>query len=270
MSNIKKYKVGEIRGILEKIYNDPEIRKSVVPMFHSEPGLGKTAVIEQFMRDKGVYKPPFVLSQRMPFEVSGMAMVDKERNKMKYYNFDSLLELKDGDILFIDETYNANPNTLNAFLTFLESRIMISGQKLPDIMIVAATNRSTSPLTSQIKRRFLQYDIIFDNTSWEEYMFNKYNMPKRISSTLSVKIRDEKYKEYNYNTPADLDKATSMIIKDIPTPYDNQIKPVLELLVDNSLNEDVVNNKGEVIVAKNEKISWLKLIKMFKNEVTKE
>ena len=34
-----------------------------------------------------------------PFEISGIAMPDKESKKMTYYNFDKLENLKDGDIL---------------------------------------------------------------------------------------------------------------------------------------------------------------------------
>ena len=34
-----------------------------------------------------------------PFEISGIAMPDKDLKKMIYYNFDKLENLKDGDIL---------------------------------------------------------------------------------------------------------------------------------------------------------------------------
>ena len=78
--NVQKYKVGEIYGILEAIYNDLETRNTVVPLFMSNPGLGKNFIIEQFMKDKSRYIPPLVLSQRMPFEISGISLVDKERS----------------------------------------------------------------------------------------------------------------------------------------------------------------------------------------------
>ena len=58
MSNIKKYRVGEIKDILESIYNDTEIRSTVVPLFMSNSGMGKTYIIEEFMKEKGVYRPP--------------------------------------------------------------------------------------------------------------------------------------------------------------------------------------------------------------------
>ncbi|MCK9429285.1 MAG: AAA family ATPase [Candidatus Omnitrophica bacterium] len=263
MSHIKKYKVGEIKGILEGIYNDPVIRRTTVPLFMSNTGLGKTYVIQEFMEEKGVYKPPFVLSQRMPFEVSGMALVDKEKDIMKYYDFDFLLELKDGDILFIDETYNANPLTLSAFLTFLESRIMISGKKLPDIMIVAAANPQGKPvLTPQIHRRFLQYDIVFDDASWKNFLSKKFFMPKEVSSKLCNLIKNEDFTGYNYDTSADLDKAIEMIIKGIPTPYDDII-PMLNTLIQNPIKGRVKLNKNKYL-EENENISWLELIKLKK------
>lgn len=271
--NIKKYKVGEIYGILEDIYNDLETRNTTVPLFMSNPGLGKTHIIEQFMIDKGRYRPPLVLSQRMPFEISGISLVDKEKDIMRYYDFDFLLDLVDGDILFIDETYNANPLTLSAFLTFLESRIMISGRKLPNIMIVAAANPQGMPvLTPQIRRRFLQYDIIFDDESFCKYMFKKYQLPygkeNPICDKLCNLIKHETFDGYNYNTPADLDKAVGMIIKGIKTPYSKEIKPILETIIHNKLG-NVVDDSGNIILEENEVIKWLEFKQMTNEKIRK-
>lgn len=256
------YKVGEIYGILEKIYNDPISRRTTVPLFMSDSGLGKTYIIEKFMKDKGVYKPPFVLSQRMPFEVSGMANIDKIAEKMKYYDFDFLLELKDGDILFIDETFAANPLTLSAFLTFLESRIMISGKELPDIMIVAAANPQGMPvLTSQIRRRFLQYDIVFDKESWGSHMLDKYSLPPSIVNKLTTLIKKEDFKGCNYATPADFDKAIGMIIRGNITPYEKVLTPILETFVTNTSKKPLVLSKERTLEV-GEKMSWLEMIRI--------
>jgi hypothetical protein len=230
----------------------------------SSPGMAKTYIITEFMKEKGRYKPPFVLSQRMPFEVSGMGIPNHNIGKMQYYDFDFLLELKDGDILFIDETFNANPLTLSAFLTFLESRIMISGKKLPDIMIVAAANPQGMPvLTPQIRRRFLQYDIIFDAQSWKDYLFNKYYIPGNVASILCslVNNQDTSFPGYNYNTPADLDKAIYMVAKNVPTPYDNVVKPILDTLISNPLEGEIILPDGTKI-EENEQFACLKLIKL--------
>lgn len=265
MGHTKKYKVGEIKQILEDIYSDLEIRNTVVPLFMSNSGMGKTYIIEEFMKEKGVYRPPLVLSQRMPYEVSGMSLVDKEKDVMKYYDFDFLLELKDGDILFIDETYNANPLTLSAFLTFLESRIMISGRKLPNIMIIAAANPQGMPvLTPQVRRRFLQYDLEFDAKSWKDFMFKKHMLPNIISQKLCNLITTEDFTGYNYSTPADIDKAVGMIIKGIATPYEPIVKPILETLIENKTGKTVTLGDGKEI-APNEQMSWLQLIRLKSN-----
>lgn len=285
--NKQTYKVGEIKGILEGIYNDPITRRTVVPLFMSNSGMGKTFIIEEWMREKDRYRPPLVLSQRMHYEISGMSLVDKEKEIMKYYDFDSLLSLKDGDILFIDETYNASPIVLNAFLTFLESRIMISGRKLPDIMIVAAANPQGMPvLTPQIKRRFLQYDIIFDEQSYIDYMWKKYMLPKEIVEKLCQLIKKEDFLGYNYDTPADLDKVTGMIINGIKTPYDKSVKPILQSVVNinRHSNMDPISDrplvpeelvswlKGVQEVVKNNGVSWLEIVKQInkQNEVIEE
>jgi len=264
MSNKSTFKVGQIKGILEGIYNNPTLRRTVVPLFMSNAGMGKTHIIEEFMREKGVWRPPFVLSQRMPFEVSGMALVDRELDKMKYYDFDFLLDLKDGDILFIDEVYNANPTTLNAFLTFLESRIMISGKKLPDIMIVGAGNpQGQGTLTPQIKRRFLQYDLEFDTNSWKDYMFKKYGLVKSISSKLCTLIQGEDYTGYNFNSPADIDKAVEMVINNIDTPYTIIVEPILNTIIKNPLGKSIKITEDRTLEAE-EQISWLELIRLNK------
>ncbi len=250
-----------IKETLTKIYADKELRRKIVPLFMSKPGYGKTNIIEDFMREHKVWKPPFVLSQRMPFEVSGMALVDRKIDKMRYYNFDFIEELKDGDILFIDEVTNSNPVTLNAFLTFLESRVTISGKPLPDIMIVGAGNyEGMTPLTPQIKERFVWYDVNFNYKMWDEYMWNKYAMPSEITKSLSLLITREDYTGYNFCTPRSIDKAVEMILKDVPTPYTNRLHASLNTLVKNILRKEVKLGDDRVLLP-NELISWTKLIK---------
>lgn len=265
MSNIKKYKTGEITQILEGIYNDPIARKTIVPLFISDPGRGKTHVIRDFMNSKGVFKPPFILSQRMPFEVSGMALVDREKEFMKYYDFDFFNNLKDDDILFCDETFNANPTTLSAFLTFLEDRIMISGKKLPNIMIIAAANPQGKPvITPQINRRFVIYDIVFDAPYWKKFMLEKYKMPEIVSSKLCNLIQNEKFTSYNYCTEADFDKAVHMIINKIATPYEDELLPILNTLIENKLKEPVKLSEDKTLEV-GESISWLDMIRLNKS-----
>lgn len=259
-----------IRRTLEKLYSDPEARRTVVPMFIGSPGLGKTQIIQQFARDKKVYLDIMKLSEVAPYEITGMAMRSKKGDRMVYLESERLLKLKDGDILFLDEVPNAQLATLNAGLSLLESRVLISGRKLPNIMIVAAGNyNGMTPMTPQIKERFMWYDVKFSPTYWKEYMYNKYQMPDKISTLLCELIRNDKLEGYNFHTPRSVDKAVHLIIKDIENPYDKTVKPLLETLVQN--DEGDVYEEGKGALAKGECMSYLKIIRTIQqNEIITE
>jgi len=178
-----------IKEVLNKVYNNPELRKSIVPLFIGNPGLGKTVMIEQFAKENGANLVELITSQMSPFEISGIAMPDKDTKKMTYYNFDKLEDLKDGDILFFDELLNGNPVVLNACLTILEQRRFISGKPLPNIMIVAAANpQGMVPLTPQIKERFVWYDVKFDKKMWVDYMIESKRITRKIGNKLATVI----------------------------------------------------------------------------------
>lgn len=255
----------KIYEVLEGVYTNDSLRRTIVPLFVGNPGIGKTVIIEQFAKDKGVKHVELITSQMSPFEISGIAFPDKDSKKMEYYNFDKLENLQDGDILFFDELLNGNPVVLNACLTILEQRRFISGKPLPNIMIVAAANpQGMAPLTPQIKERFLWYDVKFSSEMWAEYMFKKYGLVKPIASKLSALITKEEFTGNNFYTPRSIDKAVNMIIHGVPTYYENTIKPILETLIENKTGNTVVLSDGKEI-APNEQMSWLQLIRLKDN-----
>lgn len=254
--------MNNIYKVLEKVYTNDSLRKTIVPLFIGNPGVGKTVIIDQFAKDKGVKIVELITSQMSPFEISGIAMPDKDSKKMTYFNFDKLENLEDGDILFFDELLNGNPVVLNACLTILEQRRFISGKPLPNIMIVAAANpQGMAPLTPQIKERFVWYNVVFNDAMWIKYMFKKYSLVLPIARKLITLIRAEEFVANNFYTPRSIDKAVNMIINDVPTPYDPVIKPMLETLVENK-SKNNVKLEGENVLAPNEKMSWLQLIRI--------
>ena len=240
----------KIYEVLEGVYSNDSLRRTIVPLFVGNPGIGKTVIIDKFAKDKGVKIVELITSQMSPFEISGIAYPDKDSKKMEYYNFDKLENLVDGDILFFDELLNGNPVVLNACLTILEQRRFISGKPLPNIMIVAAANpQGMAPLTPQIKERFVWYDVKFNPVMWSEYMFNKYGLIKPIANKLSTLIQNEKdFNGNNFHTPRSIDKAVNMIIRGIPTPYEAELKPILETLIENKLNKEICNYNAIVIL----------------------
>ena len=255
--------MNNIEKVLEKIYTNDELRKTCIPLFLGNPGLGKTKVIEKFAKEKEAQLVEVIASQLMPHEISGMSLPLHEERKMTYFDFDRFCSLKDGDILFFDELLNANPMVLNACLTLLENRTMISGRKLPNIMIVAAANQQGSTiLTPQIKERFIFYDVTFSPSLWGKYMYEKYNIVDEVLEDLVTLIKNEKFESsrYNYLTPRSIDKAISMILREVRTPYEKEISPILEKLITNTTDYDLVIDEENKWL-KGEKISWLKLTK---------
>lgn len=247
-------------NVLEGVYINNNLRKRIVPLFIGNTGLGKTVIVNQFAKSKGVNVVPFITSQRNPFEISGLAMPDKEVKRMSYWDFDTLLEMKDGDILFFDEIFNGNPVTLNACLTILEDRLMISGKKLPKIMIVAAANyQGMVPLTPQIKERFVWYDVKFNPPMWIEFMQNKYQITKTIGNKLARIIKEEQFKTHNFDTPRSIDKAISMILYEVYTPYTDRLIDILSEPITNKLEGEIELSENKEL-AVNEVITWYDLI----------
>lgn len=261
----------QMKQILEGVYSDLELRQIIVPLFMSNPGIGKTKIIEAFAKEKGVKLVEIITSQISPWEVSGMAMPDKTSKTMMFYDFDKIESLKDNDILFFDELLQGAPQVLSACLTLIESRRTISGKQLPNIMIVAASNpQNQVPLPPAIKERFLYYDIKFDKSSWKEYM-SKYFITDEIFEQLCVLVQSELFNssEKNFFTPRSIEKAMKMILRDVPTPYAIKLKPILETKIFNTTENDIP--LGDIIWKKGESIGWLTLQKLMKNEtITKQ
>lgn len=228
----------------------------------------KSQLIHNFAKSKGVDIIEMIASQMSPFEVSGICIPSHTKERMIYYDFDSLVNLKEGSILFLDELPNANPSVLNAMLTLIESRRMISGKKLPNIMIVAAGNpHGMTPMTPQVKERFVWYNLSFEEKSWIDYMINKYDITLNIGRKLAKLIKEEEFTGQNFKSPRSIDKAVNMLIKQVETPYSNTILPILEeLITNNSENTIMIKNKEFL---KGETMKWI-TIKQYKDEIITE
>lgn len=193
MRNIKKY-----LDILD------QHRDEMALALMSDPGLSKTSQCKQWCEEHGRQYFEFITSQRMPSEISGMAMPDSDTKRMKIYDFDYLLDMKDGDVLAFDEFTNGNIMTLNACLTLIQERNMMSGRKLPSILIVAMGNpQGKCDMLPQTKQRFLWLNVKFDDETWCEWCEKELNVvpTEKLLNVIHKTYNSEFYpQDYNYLT----------------------------------------------------------------------
>lgn len=228
-------------NILETTYENPILRRTTVPLFMSNPGVGKTNITEQFVEEfiesKGNKLVTMVLPNLMPNEAVGGVYPNQLTKVWEFYDSEKLATLVDGDCLFLDEVFNGTlKQTLDAMLNVLGQRRLGSGKKMADVMIIAASNpQGLINLTPQIKERFIMYDLEFNSEEFKSYLKNKYGMPEDISKHLCTLINKEKFESngengkplWNYITPRSIEKAINQIGCGLSSPYENVLMPFL-------------------------------------------
>jgi Holliday junction resolvasome RuvABC ATP-dependent DNA helicase subunit len=181
-------------------------RQYIVPCLVGPAGIGKTAAVKEAAAELGAGKVVTIIaSQILPNEVSGITMPVAETKAMEIYDHYRLSSLQDGDILFFDELLEADQLVLSACLTLIESRELMSGHKLPDVMIAAATNPTIKPnmLKENIRQRFVWQEFAIDTADTYQYILKTFgvNLSSQILSLLT-----DKGDGYNILTPRSLTK----------------------------------------------------------------
>lgn len=221
--------------VLNKTYDNSILRKKTVPLFMSNPGMGKSTIIRKFAESRKVNMTKITLSQRMPNEVSGGVMPNLKKGIWETLDNEQLVNLKDGDILFFDEVFNGTlKQTLDAVLNLLEDRMLPSGKKLADVMIVAASNpQGLINITPQIKERFIRYDLKFSSSEYQKLLKDKYGMPEKISAHLCTLINKEKFEheQWNFVTPRSVEKSINQIGCELESPYNDLLIPFLSEVI---------------------------------------
>lgn len=185
-----------VKPVLETMYPH---RREMVPCFIGAPGIGKTQGIYEFGKEQGVKVVTFILSNTVPSEVSGIRMPDNESKKLEVFDDARMASLEDGDILFFDEILEAPPMLWSACLTLIQDRVMASGRKLPDVLIVAASNQVASPgiIPASVRDRFQFIELQFDPGHWAAWFDKKFGInPRAICNYIQ-----EDSDQYNILTP---------------------------------------------------------------------
>lgn len=190
----------------DKIYNLIEqadrCRKEVVLCLLGKPGIGKTEAVERFAKDHGRNVVHIIASQILPSEVSGMTMPNQETKSMDIFDHYRLSHMRDGDILFFDELLKGQQQVLNACLTLIQERRLMSGTKLPDVLIIAAANPLPNPmqLPLEIRQRFMFVNVAWDKGSWCDYMADLGFEDRDSIDALSFMIASKMEEGTNWNT----------------------------------------------------------------------
>ncbi len=237
-----------------------EVRDHVALGLMSDPGLSKTAQVKQWAEQRGRRYCELIISQRMPSEISGMPMPVNETRTMEVFDFDTLLTLRDGDVLAFDEFTNGNIQTLNACLTLIQERTMLSGKKLPSLVIVAMGNpQGRCDLLPQTKQRFWWVDVKWDSKTWIDYMEKTWHFTphskliKMISNQYQNGFNDQTM--YNYYTPRTVENLLRIAMKiELDDPFwdaSDLESDTVEALYDSLKNIDRFR------VIQNQLINWV-------------
>ena len=167
--------ISEVSDLIKSAYQ-PKIRQKIVYMLLGDPGVGKTQLLYEFAEETGCNVVTLLCSQQLPNEIVGTHAPDPDTGIMKYYPPAWYFELKDGDILFLDEMLTAPKSVLSAMLTLVQSRILQNRLKLPDVMILAAANPVGSPaqIDAPIRDRFQVVQIKTDIDVAAVYLAKKH------------------------------------------------------------------------------------------------
>ena len=126
-----------------RLYTASRAERVRTPIIHlfGPPGCGKSTFVEQAAKMLGVNLHQINVSRISPLELEGVQMPTEGKLELllaTYWN-----NLKDGDILFLDEFLRGFPEVYNGLLDILTSRT-VGGHELPDVFIIAASNSTTA------------------------------------------------------------------------------------------------------------------------------
>ena len=126
-----------------RLYTAARAERVTTPVAHlfGPPGCGKSTFVEQAAKLLGVNLHQINVSRISPLELEGVQMPTEGKLELllaTYWN-----NLKDGDILFLDEFLRGFPEVYNGLLDILTSRT-VGGHELPDVFIIAASNSTTA------------------------------------------------------------------------------------------------------------------------------
>lgn len=130
---------------------------SPVPHLFGPPGSGKSTVVAQLADTVGVRLHTINVSRISPLELEGIQMPIEDNSKLKLLHATFWTQLKEGDVLLLDEFLRGFPEVYNGLLDIITSR-EVAGFQLPNVFIIAASN-STVAYDKALEDRLLHLPV---------------------------------------------------------------------------------------------------------------
>jgi hypothetical protein len=142
-------------------------------MLHGSPGVGKSDVVRQIAKQRGIELIDLRLSQLDPVDLRGVPSVDTKK-RITTWNTPSFLPTGGKGILFLDEINSAAQATQAAAYQLVLDRKLGDYELPPGWAIVAAGNRTTdraivNQMSTALKNRFTHLHYEVNNDDWCEW-----------------------------------------------------------------------------------------------------
>lgn len=131
--------------------------RSPTPHLFGPPGCGKSTIVEQAAKLLNVNLHVINVSRISPLELEGVQMPDKDHAQLKLLTATYWKQLKEGDIVLLDEFLRGFPEVYNGLLDIMTSR-RIAGFVLPKVFFIAASN-STVAYDKALEDRLLHLTV---------------------------------------------------------------------------------------------------------------
>ena len=166
------------------------VEQKVPTFLWGAPGIGKSSIVKQIAKEKGVAFIDLRLALMDPTDLKGIPFYDKESHSALWAPPAFLP--RDGEgILFLDEL-NAAPPSVQASAYQLILDRQVGEYKLPDgWAIVAAGNREgdrgvTYRMPSPLANRFVHFEMEVNAEDWKDWAYKK-ELDERIIAYISYK-----------------------------------------------------------------------------------
>lgn len=139
-------------------------------MLHGSPGVGKSDVVRQVAKQRGIELIDLRLSQLDPVDLRGVPSVDTKKH-ITSWNTPNFLPTDGKGILFLDEINSAAQATQAAAYQLVLDRKLGDYMVPPGWAIIAAGNRSTdraivNQMSTALKNRFTHLNYEVSNDDW--------------------------------------------------------------------------------------------------------